>query len=528
MPQSSMPVPQSSSLPVPLRQVVIEAALQSVRLQLISKPRAEGLKAALGALETYLGSLPDAVPLLFLRGAILDDLGRNHDARNAYLAVLERMPEHRTALNNLGTRMLLDGDRLQAGRLYLEAVARYPDDPVSRTNLGIFFLRNRQLERAREHLERAFNLDPSYRQAHIALSLVLGELGETVRAEAHRRAAFHGRCVVALPYRGEQPPITVLHLLPAKIGGGVRMEDFLSDRLFKVYTVAMEFYEPGMLLPPHDLIVNAVGDADLNPDALAAAQSLLQHTAAPILNSPAAVLRTSRCEVAARLAAVPGVVTARTLNLSRESLAAPDAEITLARHGFVFPLLLRAPGFHGGKHFLRVEAAADLAAALTELPGEELTAIEYLDARGADGKSRKYRVMMVDGRLYPLHLAISGNWKIHYFSAEMANSADHRAEDGAFLADMEAVLGQRAIAALQQIQKVLGLDYGGIDFGLNEDGEVMLFEANATMAVIPPNADPRWDYRRPAVAAINGAVVKLLQDKASSQRGEGLSESVTL
>ena len=95
----------------------------------------------------------------------------------------------------------------------------------------------------------------------------------------------------------------------------------------------------------------------------------------------------------------------------------------MARHGFRFPLLVRTPGFHTGRHFLRVESPEELAGAVAELPGKELTVIEFLDARGADGKVRKYRVMMIDGQLYPLHVAISSHWKIHYFTAEMAERA---------------------------------------------------------------------------------------------------------
>jgi glutathione synthase/RimK-type ligase-like ATP-grasp enzyme len=51
------------------------------------------------------------------------------------------------------------------------------------------------------------------------------------------------------------------------------------------------------------------------------------------------------------------------------------------------------------------------------------------------------------------------------------------------------------------IQKTLGLDYCGIDWGRSENGEVLLFEANATMVVFSPDADPKCDYRRPAVRA---------------------------
>jgi hypothetical protein len=73
---------------------------------------------------------------------------------------------------------------------------------------------------------------------------------------------------------------------------------------------------------------------------------------------------------------------------------------------------------------------------VSELPGDELLVIQYLDARGADGKSRKYRVMMIDGQIYPLHVAICGDWNIHYFSADMTDFPEHRAEDAAFLRDM--------------------------------------------------------------------------------------------
>ena len=124
----------------------------------------------------------------------------------------------------------------------------------------------------------------------------------------------------------------------------------------------------------------------------------------------------------------------------------------MTRHGFEFPLLIRTPGFHTGRHFLRVETIEQLAAALAELPGENLTVLRYLNARGSDGKVRKYRVMMIDGELYPLHVAISNDWKVHYFTADMANDTAHRAEDAKFLENIPGVLGPRAMAALDEIQ----------------------------------------------------------------------------
>jgi len=208
---------------------------------------------------------------------------------------------------------------------------------------------------------------------------------------------------------------------------------------------------------------------------------------------------------------VPNVTIPNTATLPRETFLAPDASGVLARHGYRFPLLVRTPGFQTGRHFVRVESAGELPGAVAGLPGRALTAIEFLDARGADGKVRKYRAMMIGGRLYPLHLAISSRWKVHYFTSDMSESAAHRAEEAAFLEDMPRVVGSRGMEALAAIQEILALDYGGIDFGINQEGEVLFFEANATMVVNPVEPDERWAYRRPAVERIFTAVRAMLR-----------------
>ena len=66
----------------------------------------------------------------------------------------------------------------------------------------------------------------------------------------------------------------------------------------------------------------------------------------------------------------------------------------------------------------------------------------------------------------------------------MADHAKHRAEDEAFLEDMPSVLGPLAMKALERIQSMLDLDYGGIDFGLNAAGEILVFEANAIKTAV--------------------------------------------
>jgi hypothetical protein len=92
----------------------------------------------------------------------------------------------------------------------------------------------------------------------------------------------------------------------------------------------------------------------------------------------------------------------------------------------------------------------------------------------------------------------------------MANNPQHRAEDAAFLEDMPGVLGPVAMSALKQIQSTLDLDYAGIDFGLNAKGEVLVFEANATMVVNPPDPGELWKYRQSCYERIRTAVEQML------------------
>jgi len=470
--------------------------------------RLRARESALREIAGRIASSPGDVDLRFEFAGLLAEMGRTAEAKNAYLEVLAREPSHRLALNNLGTILYAAGYRTAARTAYAEAVARHPGDAMSRVNLGNVLFESGELPSAREHYETALRLDPGHAEAHQGLAYVLADLGDEEGAEWHRRKGFENRPVLTLPYRGEGAPVSLL-LLVSAVGGNIPARNLLDDRVFQTHAVVPEFYDLKAPLPPHQVVFNAIGDADRAAASLAAAQSLVALTTAPVINRPSAVLATGRAGHQ-RLRRLPGVVMPSTVTLPRELLASPGAAATVARHGFHFPLLVRTPGFHTGRHFVRVESPEALAGAVAELPGKELTVIEFLNARGADGKVRKYRVMMIAGRLYPLHVAISSHWKIHYFTAEMADRADHRAEDAEFLENMAGVLGPRAMEALARIQATLGLDYAGIDFGLSANGDVLLFEANATMVVNPPEPDERWAYRRPAVERIFAAVRRML------------------
>jgi hypothetical protein len=448
------------------------------------------------------------------RAVLLGALNRRQDAQQAFIDILRRTPANFSTLNEFGTLLTNMGAIDAARRVYSEAVAHHPLNPMGHVNLANLLRRADKHAEAREHYQKALSIDPDYAPAHQGLGAVLSDLGDRAGARHHFRKGFRDNAISTLPYRGTKPPVALLQLVSSG-GGNIPTASFLDDCVFLTSVIVADYLDSSIPLPLHQLIFNAIGDADLCEPALEAAARLVMRTSAPVINDPCAVMKTGRISNAGRLRTVPGVVTPRTISMARDVLAGPDGAALVANHQFTFPLLLRSPGYHTGRNFILVEQPAGLSTAAAGLPGSDLLVIEYLDARSKDGNARKYRVMVIGGEIYPLHLAISRDWKVHYFTSDMADEPDHRLEEARFLSDMRAALGDIAVAALEQIRDLLGLDYAGIDFGLGRDGELLLFEANATMVVYPPDPDERWAYRRIAVSSILDAVVAMIIQRST-------------
>ncbi len=471
------------------------------------------LLKALAALDARRKSMPPPLDAEVERAGLLAALERTDEARAAYLAVIEADPTHFAALNNFGSLLYQTDFRTAARTVFAQAVLHHPGNPIGHVNLANALMYAGEVEAARSHLETALKLDPDHAPAHGRLSELLHQLGDLEGMRRHRALGFAGHPVRRYPYLGDGEGVPLL-ILTSTPGADLAWMKLVDNRVFAVTTLAAAYHDPAMPLPTHRLIFNAIGDADLSKDDLQAADRLCARSTAQVLNSPANVLATARRLNAERLAGLSGVVTPVMAQLAKAVLSGAGGEAALAGRGLDFPLLLRSPGFHTGQHFVRVEHAGQLGASADALPGEELIAMQYLDARGPDGCVRKYRVMMIDGALYPLHLAVSHDWKVHYFSGAMRDDATFQAEEARFLNAMPDVLAPSGMAALEAIQATLGLDYAGVDFGIGLNGELLVFEANAVMNIIPPDASPQWDYRRPAINRAIGAARRLLVNRA--------------
>ncbi|HEY5065597.1 MAG TPA: tetratricopeptide repeat protein [Xanthobacteraceae bacterium] len=470
-------------------------------------------QARVAELDRLLEREPDAIEARYERAGLLRELGAFQEAKRDYLELLRCKPDDFGVLNDFGTLALDAGYGSAARSLFEEAVRRHPDNPMGRVNLGNLLLLMEEYDLARPHFEAALRADPGHIHAHRGLGNLLADMGDADGARRHRDLGFRSDFLTALPYRGAGTPVRVLLLISA-MGGNTPTASLLDDSVFATIVLVVDYYDRKIPLPPHDIVFNGIGDADICSDSLAAAAAIVARTTRPVINDPRAVARTGRLGNVERLRRIPNLIVPRMVKVARRRLAGQTAAQTVAAQGLEFPLLVRAPGFHTGRHFARAATAEALAAVAETFPGDEVWLIEQLDARDGEGSFRKLRAMIVNRKLYPLHLAISRDWKVHYYTADMAQSADNRIKEMPFLQDMASAVGARGMAVLRHIADTLELDYGGIDFAVNAQGDILFFEANATMVMVPLAADEKWDYRRQAFDNVFAAIRTMLVRRA--------------
>ncbi|WP_158921254.1 hypothetical protein [Acidisphaera sp. S103] len=272
-------------------------------------------------------------------------------------------------------------------------------------------------------------------------------------------------------------------------------------------------------LPPYDLAFTLVGDADQGAAALEQAVSFQDRCGVKLLNDPRKVQRTRRDLIPNLPGGIDGLVIPRVLRTPGAALRHPGRAQLLAEAGIGLPLILRGAGLHGGESVQRIATEETLAQACESIGYDDAMYVTaFHDYASHDGLYRKYRVIFIDRKPYPYHLAISLHWLVHYFSADMEAHPWKRAEELRFLEDAPAALGQRAFAVIEAIGQRMDLDYCGIDFTIPPDGRVLLFEANTTMLVHPEDESSVLACKNPHVDRIFAAFDELVRRSLRTAR----------
>jgi Flp pilus assembly protein TadD/glutathione synthase/RimK-type ligase-like ATP-grasp enzyme len=455
-------------------------------------------EAALAVADQVLANDPEFASAWLLRGTACRALHRFAEAAEAYRFLLDLFPDFAQMRVNLANACIELEDFGQAEEQLREAIMCNPDFAVAHTSLGSLYMRMDRYDLAEAPTRKALACDPTIAIAHRNLAAILALRGDP-EAEAHRDAAYRRQQLFCEYSPGARQTALIL---TASGSGNVPYAHLLPRARYNRILWHLAYAPPGQAddLPPHDFIFNAVGDPDAADLAQRAAERFVEGCALPVINRPDRVARTRRSGMPALLGSLPEIRVPNTIRIER---SAGDPAAAILASGLAFPLILRPVGRHGGEGAQLVRSQGDLAG---RIPGcESFYATEFVNYRSPDGWYRKYRVIFVDRKPYPYHLAIGARWLLHYRTADMTADAARRIEELDFLRDPAAALGPSAMTALRRIGAQLDLDYAGIDFSLLPDGRLLFFEANPTMLVHPED-DPLFAYKNAAVDAILAAM----------------------
>jgi glutathione synthase/RimK-type ligase-like ATP-grasp enzyme len=361
-------------------------------------------------------------------------------------------------------------------------------------------------------LERAQTY-PNDAHAYMDFSTVLQLTGNRDDALAVQAEAIMLQPHYTIP--AASPGLTLLVLMgPGDLMANTPVEFLVEDSdvtLELLYLRADEDFPEQV--PDHDVMLVAVAESEANQPLL---ERLIDYTSdwpRPVINRPAQLRATSRDGLSAALRGLPGVempVAVRTGLSTLNAIAAGTQAIDSLLPDGAFPIIVRPLGSHAGTNLQKIDTPAALGQYLLEVEGPQFYVSRFVDYRGADGLFRKYRIVLIEGKPYICHYAISQNWMIHYLNAGMTESAEKRAEEAAEMARFDRGFALRHQAALQAIDQRMGLPYLGIDCAEMPNGDLLIFEADNAMIVHSMDPEDMFPYKAPAMRKVFNAFRELL------------------
>jgi len=254
-------------------------------------------------------------------------------------------------------------------------------------------------------------------------------------------------------------------------------------------------------VPAADLVLNnIVNSEELNiPGLLDRVRARLDRIGCPVINHPDQVFQTTRPKNAALLAGIANLKVPRIEHYRRD--LTPDGEIVadIGRR-FDYPVILRTTSAHQSSDSLLKDDSktavllADPAALRDHLERYDwggFYAVEFVNLKREDGFYRQQRAAVIDGEIIVSRSSIYREWMVTSWRSKSEGIEFYRAnphtieECNRIVADPEAHLGSAAMRVLEAIADRIPLDMFGIDFEVDRDGQVVFFEAGASMILQP-------------------------------------------
>lgn len=364
-----------------------------------------------------------------------------------------------------------------------------------------------------ERVEKAARGDAG---ALFDLSIIERLSGNSESANAIQAAALQ-RC------RRFQSPLPPNAVDPLRVLALAAPGDFMSNTplefLVEGREVALEtlYLSPDedfpSALPEHDVAFVAVAEMDANQAILEKIDAAMRASPHNIVNQPGLIARLTRDGAWSLLHDAPGASFPANERVDRARLVA----LGKGEAPVLYPIIARPVGSHAGEGLCKIDSAEEILAFLGEQSASQFYIAPFVDYRSGDGLFRKYRIVLIEGVPYAVHMAVSKNWMVHYLNADMFENEANRAEEAHFMARFEAEFAARHAAAFAEVRRRTGLDYLLLDCSETRDGALLIFEVGTAMIIHMLDPEVVFPYKRPQMEKVFDAFEHMLRRKAQGR-----------
>lgn len=287
--------------------------------------------------------------------------------------------------------------------------------------------------------------------------------------------------------------------------GSTNLNNFLKNNYFTCSKLILDTTSNQEL--PQQIIhgvFNEIADADSHKITLQKAEDFYQAVSShvPFLNIPSSVMKTTRDNIFKLLQDIDKLHVPKTVKIQPKS--PQEIYETIQKEGFELPVIFRQAGDHDGISTIRVNDKSEGFYAFA-LDGRNYYLTQYVEYVEKDGLYKKYRLLVVDGKVYLRHVKVSMDWMV-YHKTQIENPEKVQQRSARRFFDHEKAIQK----VVNQIHHRLQLDYFGIDCYIDNKMNLLIFEINPSMGVFTKEKN---DIFSKNVDEIRKAVIKMIESR---------------
>jgi len=258
-------------------------------------------------------------------------------------------------------------------------------------------------------------------------------------------------------------------------------------------------------LPEHDIAMIAVSELDRNYHILKMLETQMDNWPTPIINKARNIVKMARYRSSIMLqnhAGINSPVTSRINHTELKGIISGTHNLGDYLNGSSFPFIIRPIDSHAGYGLTKIENTEEISAYLLNQYNEDYFISSFVNYKNTDQQYRKYRIVLIQGKPFIVHMAISDHWMVHYANAGMAENAVKRAEEELIMKTFDDDFSKRHALAFEKIYKTFGLDYIGIDCSEMPDGDLLIFELGNSLTVHSLDSVEIFPYKKTQIDKI--------------------------